>query len=160
VSNVGFQYPISQQPHLIESLKIGIVTSVWNSEITSKLKSGAVERLIASGIKDQNIFTLSVPGALELPLGATKLFDARQLDGVLCLGCVIKGDTPHFDFVCQGATEGIMRVGLDFKKPCVFGLITTFTEEQAWDRTGGQHGHKGMEAADTALQQIIEYQSL
>lgn len=160
MSNAGFQYQSSQQPHLLESLKIGIVTSVWNSEITDKLKLGAKERLIASGIRDQNIFTLSVPGAFELPLGAAKLFDAHHLDAVLCLGCVIKGDTPHFDFVCQGATEGIMRVGLDFKKPCVYGLITTFTEEQAWDRTGGQHGHKGMEAAETALQQIIEYQNL
>jgi len=160
VSDAGFQYHSSQQTHLTESLKIGIVTSVWNAEITGKLKQGAEERLIASGIKGQNIFTLSVPGAFELPLGAAKLFDAHQLDAVLCLGCVIKGDTPHFDFVCQGATEGIMRVGLDFKKPCVYGLITTFTEEQAWDRTGGQHGHKGMEAADTALQQIIEYQNL
>ena len=160
MSNAGFQYQLSPQPHLIESLKIGIVTSVWNSEITEKLKSGAEERLITSGIKNQNIFRLSVPGAFELPLGASKLFDTHHLDAVLCLGCVIKGDTPHFDFVCQGATEGIMRVGLDYKKPCVYGLITTFTEDQAWDRTGGKHGHKGMEAADTALQQIIEYQNI
>lgn len=160
MSNAGFQYHFSPHSQLIGSLKIGIVTSVWNESITNLLRDGAVNRLLSLGVAQNNISTLSVPGAFELPLGASQLFEKSQCHAVLCLGCVIKGDTPHFDFVCQGATDGIMRVGLDYKKPCVYGLITTFNEDQARERAGGAHGHKGIEAVDTALQQIIEYQKL
>ncbi len=112
---------------------------------------GAISELKTYGISDSQIKTYEVPGAFELPLGAQWLFH-QEMDAVICLGCVIKGDTPHFDFVCLGATNGIMEVGLKFNKPCIYGVITTNTEQQAIDRIGGPNGHKGKEAAQTALQ--------
>ncbi len=133
---------------------------MWNQDITSALKEGAIDRLLHLGVKLNNIFLLDVPGAFELPLAASQLFKQKHCDGVIALGCVIKGDTPHFDFVCQGATQGIMSVGLEVQKPLGFGLITTFTHQQALERTGGIHGHKGVEAAETVIQQLIEYQNL
>ena len=123
--------------------------------MTGRLLNGALDELKQWGITEQNIVVLPVPGAFELPWGAQHLFEENQVDAVLTLGCVIKGDTPHFDFVCLGATNGVMQVGLKYNKPCVFGLITTLTEDQAEDRVGGRNGHKGKEAAQTAIFQLI-----
>ena len=95
-----------------------------------------------------------------MPLGASQLIHKSYCDGVIALGCVIKGDTPHFDYVCDGATQGIMTLMLATQKPIGFGLITTLNHKQALERTGGIHGHKGREAAETVLQQLIEYQNL
>jgi 6,7-dimethyl-8-ribityllumazine synthase len=161
VSNSGFHYsPPTPSDKLISNLKIGVVTSVWNDHITSELKNGCVNELLSFGINLDQIVQIDVPGAFELPLGAQKLFEISQVDVVICLGAVIKGDTPHFDFVCQGATDGIMNVGLKNSKPCIYGLITTLTEQQAFERIGGSNGHKGKEAAQTALHLLHTFYTL
>lgn len=137
-----------------EKLKIGIVFSSWNKEITYSLKDGALQELKGNKLIEDNILLIEVPGAFELPLGAQYLLDYAQVDAVICLGCVIQGDTKHFDFICDGVTRGIMDLNLKFNKPVVFGVLTTNTLEQAKERCGGKHGNKGIEAASTALLMI------
>lgn len=156
MSNAGFSFNSSTIILDPTVFNIGIVVSTWNNHITDVLLEGAIEELKNLGLSTSQIHITKVPGAFELPLAAQWLFNSNQpnIDAVICLGCVIKGDTPHFDFVCQGATNGIMEVGLKFNKPCIFGVITTNTEQQAFDRIGGPHGHKGREAAQTAIQLI------
>lgn len=131
----------------------GIVVSEWNSFITDKLLEGAIQTLKEAGAKENQIHVHYVPGSFELPLAAQKLFE-EGLDAVLCLGCVIQGETPHFDFVCEATAIGIMQTGLKYNKPCIFGVITTLNNEQAEDRAGGKHGNKGIEAAVTALKML------
>jgi 6,7-dimethyl-8-ribityllumazine synthase len=155
VSTASFSFDFSEHLNEIKSFRLGITWSIWNEHITGRLLNGALDELKQWGITEQNIVVLPVPGAFELPWGAQHLFEENQVDAVLTLGCVIKGDTPHFDFVCLGATNGVMQVGLKYNKPCVFGLITTLTEDQAEDRVGGRNGHKGKEAAQTAIFQLI-----
>jgi 6,7-dimethyl-8-ribityllumazine synthase len=138
--------PYRFQPN---ELKIGIVVADWNRHITEVLKKGAIDTLLASGLDKNQILELTVPGSFELPHGAQILF-SRECDAVICIGCVIRGDTPHFDYVCEAATHGILRVGLDASKPCIFGVITTENEQQALDRAGGKLGNKGSEAATAA----------
>lgn len=133
---------------------IGIVVAQWNSHITSKLLMGAVQTLLKAGCRADNIVVKHVPGAFELPF-ATQLFaDNTGVDGVIALGCVIKGDTPHFDYVCMGATQGLMDVQLSTGLPIAFGLLTVNEEQQALDRAGGKLGNKGDEAAQTVLQMV------
>ncbi len=154
MSNTGFRFNSSPTSFVLSNIKVGIVVSTWNEQITSVLLDGAIDELRKFGLTLEQIIVTEVPGAFELPLAAQWCFENKQItiDAVICLGCVIKGDTPHFDFVCLGATNGVMEVGLKFSKPCIFGVITTNTEQQAFDRIGGSHGHKGREAAQTALQ--------
>jgi 6,7-dimethyl-8-ribityllumazine synthase len=154
LSNTGFRFNSSPTSIVLSNIKVGIVVSTWNEHITSVLLDGAIDELKKYGLPLEQIIVTEVPGAFELPLAAQWCFENKQtnIDAVICLGCVIKGDTPHFDFVCLGATNGVMEVGLKFSKPCIFGVITTNTEQQAFDRIGGSHGHKGREAAQTALQ--------
>lgn len=134
-----------------QKLKIGIVVSEWNANITESLLSGALDCLLANGVKPKHITTIRVPGTYELALGAQWLAQDNKIDAVIALGCVIQGETRHFDFICDAAANGIMRVGLDFNLPTVFGVLTTNTLEQAQERAGGKHGNKGVEAAETAL---------
>ena len=135
--------------------KIGIVTSEWNPEITDALRDGAVNFLLEQGVLKDNLKIHSVPGSFELPLGAAMMFDADEgLDGVVCLGCVIQGETRHFDFISQAVADGIMRVGLDYGAPVSFGVLTCNSFEQAKERSGGKHGNKGVEAAVTVLKMI------
>lgn len=137
-------------PHI----QVGIVVSEWNDQVTGALLKGAVETLVKHGVQPDNIWIEPVPGTFELPLGAQLFAENEDIDAVICLGCVIQGETPHFDFVCDAAAQGIMRVGLDNKLPVIFGVLTTLTLEQAMDRAGGKHGNKGDEAAMTALKMI------
>jgi 6,7-dimethyl-8-ribityllumazine synthase len=116
--------------------------------------NGAVEALIDNGVKRKNIIIRFVPGAFELPLGAQLMLENTDVDGVICLGSVIQGETKHFDFVCQGAADGILKVGLDFSTPVILGLLTDNTEQQAKDRSGGKHGNKGTECAIACLKMI------
>lgn len=160
MSDKVFKFDYSPYQHLISKYKVGIATSMWNIDITSELKKGALESLLAMGVSKSHIESIDIPGAFELPLAAQILFDKSDVDAVICLGCVIKGDTPHFDYVCDGATKGVMDVTLKNKKPVGFGLITTLNEVQAWERTGGIHGHKGKEAAETVIQQLIAFENL
>jgi 6,7-dimethyl-8-ribityllumazine synthase len=133
--------------------KIGMVTSRFNSEITEPLETGAYERLIELGINPEQIVRVRVPGAVEIPLAARLLID-RECDAVIALGAVILGETSHYDYVCNAVERGCSQVMLESKKPVVFGVLTTENEEQARDRIGGKHGHKGRDAADTAVEML------
>ncbi len=138
----------------ISDKKFGIVVSEWNSEITEALYSGAVETLLQNGAEKKNIIYKSVPGSFELTLGAQWLAKENDIDVVIILGCVIQGDTPHFDYICQAVSNGITQIALKYDKPVVFGLLTTLNMQQALDRAGGKHGNKGDEAATTAIKML------
>jgi len=136
------------------SKRFGIVLSEWNEPVTGALLSGAIETLTEIGVAKQDIKLTHVPGTFELALGAQRLAQLNDLDAIICLGCVIQGETRHFDFICQAAADGIMRVGLQYDKPVIFGVLTTDNQQQALDRCGGKHGNKGVEAALTAIKML------
>lgn len=131
--------------------RIGIAVSDWNEEVTEALFAGALKTLVDAGVKRENIVRNNVPGSFELSLGSQWLAEQEKIDAVICLGCVIQGETKHFDFICDAVANGITNVGLKYNKPVVFGVLTTNTLKQALDRAGGKHGNKGDEAAATAL---------
>ena len=135
-------------PHT--NFKVGVVTALWNTAITSKLKTGALSTLVDAGIPIENIQLWDVPGSYELIYGANKLAKDGY-DAVICLGVVIQGETRHFDFICDAVANGIANVTIKHNIPVAFGLLTTDTQEQALERSGGTHGHKGEEAAWTVL---------
>lgn len=134
-------------------MKFGIVVSEWNDKITYALRDGAVATLIKHGASQNDISVVSVPGSFELTLGA-QLLAQKNLDAVICLGCVIQGETPHFDYICQGVAYGITELNIKFNIPVIFGVLTTNTIQQAEDRSGGKHGNKGDEAAITAIKMV------
>jgi len=138
----------------ISDKKFGIVVSEWNDQVTESLFSGAVETLLTNGAKKENIFRKNVPGSFELTLGAQWLAQLEEVDAVICLGCVIQGETRHFDFICDAVAHGITNVALKYNKPVIFGLLTPNTLQQALDRSGGKHGNKGDEAAITAVKML------
>lgn len=133
-------------------LKFAIVVSQWNSQVTGALLSGAVDGLLQNGALESDIKVIHVPGSFELTSGADIVLRDQSLDAVICLGCVIQGETKHFDFICHGVSNGISNVAIKYNKPVIFGVLTTDTLEQALDRAGGKHGNKGEEAAITAIQ--------
>ena len=135
----------------LESAKFGVVTAKFNAEVTDKLQAGALATLKEAGCKDANIVSVRVPGAFEIPLAAQALL-ANGCDAVIALGAVIRGETSHYDFVCNAVERGCTELQLKFSKPVAFGVLTTDTDEQAMDRAGGKHGNKGIEAAVTAVQ--------
>ncbi len=137
-----------------ESLIIGIIISDWHKEITSKLSDACLKMLIKNGISGENIREIKVPGAFELPLGARILLSSEKVDAVICLGCVIKGETNHDDYINQAVATGLTNLGLSTGKPVIFGLLTVLDKKQAEDRSGGIYGNKGAECALTALQMI------
>lgn len=141
------------------SMRFGIVVSEWNKDITHTLLSGAINTLRKHGASEDNIKITHIPGSFELPLAAQFMAEAGEVDAVICLGCVIQGDTRHFDFICQGVTQGIMDVNLKFNLPVIFGVLTTLNLEQARERAGGQYGNKGDEAAVTAIKMIDIYRT-
>jgi 6,7-dimethyl-8-ribityllumazine synthase len=134
--------------------KISIVVADWNREITEALCEGAKSALLTAGVRSKNIRVVWVPGSFELPLAALWEAEKKTVDAVVCLGCVIQGDTPHFDYVCQGVTQGVTEVMLRTRKPVAFGVLTTLNQKQALDRAGGKLGNKGEEAAATAVQML------
>ncbi len=138
----------------ITDRKFAIIVSEWNSEITEALYSGAVDTLIQNGAKKDNIIRKTVPGSFELTLGAQWLAKENDIDAVICLGCVIQGETPHFDYICQAIANGITNVAIKYDKPIIFGVLTTLNQQQALDRAGGKHGNKGDEAAATAIKML------
>ena len=135
-----------------ENLKIAIVTAEFNEFITSRLLDGAHKTLLKHGVKDDNIDLVYVPGAFELPLTAKTLAETDKYDSVITLGCVIRGSTTHYDYVCNEAAKGISHAGLSTGVPVIFGVITTENIEQAIDRAGAKVGNKGAEAAATAIE--------
>jgi 6,7-dimethyl-8-ribityllumazine synthase len=134
--------------------KFAIVVAEWNEEITELLYNGAYSILLNEGVKDENIIRKNVPGSFELSLGAQYMAQWKEIDAVICLGCVVRGDTPHFEYICQAVAQGITEVGLKYNKPVIFGVITVNTMEQATERAGGIHGNKGTEAAITAIKML------
>jgi 6,7-dimethyl-8-ribityllumazine synthase len=131
-----------------------IVVAEWNEEITEPLYQGSYQSLIKAGVKSKNIIRKSVPGSFELPLAAQWMADQKEVDAVICLGCVIQGETAHFDYICQAVAYGIMKVNLKSNKPVAFGVLTTLNKKQAIERAGGKHGNKGEEAAFTVIKML------
>ena len=131
-----------------------ILVSEWNEQITGRLAEGALSTLKKYGVSDEHIVQYAVPGSFELPLAAQKMAAQQSIDAVICLGCVIQGETPHFDYVCQAVALGIKDVALKYDKPVIFGVLTTDNQAQAEDRAGGKHGNKGDEAAITAIKML------
>lgn len=143
-------YDPSRVPDASE-MKFGIVVSEWNHEITGSLLEAAIKTLKSHGAKEKNIEVKWVPGSFELTLGGQFFAEYRDVDAVICLGCVIQGETRHFDFICQGVSYGITDLNLNNNIPFIFGVLTTENQQQAIDRAGGKHGNKGDEAAITAI---------
>jgi len=134
--------------------RVAIVVSRWNGQVTGNLENGAVAVLESKGISADNISVYRVPGAFELPVAAQKIASTGKVDGIIALGCVIRGDTPHFDYVCAECTRGIGRVSLDSGVPVGFGLLTCDSLDQALARSGNDRENKGEEAALTVLEMI------
>ena len=138
----------------ITGKRFAIVVSEWNTDVTHALYTGAFETLLKYGATENNVIRIQVPGSFELSLGAQKMAEKQDIDAVICLGCVIQGETRHFDFICQAVADGITNVSLKYNKPVIFGVLTPNTQEQAMDRAGGKHGNKGDEAAITAIKML------
>lgn len=138
----------------LSTKKFAVVVAEWNEEITEALYEGAYASLISHGVKKQNIIRKNVPGSFELTLGALWMAEKKDIAAVICLGCVIQGDTPHFDYICQAVANGITEVNIKTKKPVAFGVLTTLTKQQALERAGGKYGNKGEEAALTAIKMV------
>ncbi len=134
-----------------KAYSFGIVVSQWNAEVTEALYNGAYSALTKHGALPENIIEIQVPGSFELTSGADLLLAAKKIDAVICLGCVIQGETRHFDFICNAVANGVTNVGVKHNKPVIFGVLTTDNLQQAKDRAGGKHGNKGEEAAVTAI---------
>ncbi|MBN1950651.1 MAG: 6,7-dimethyl-8-ribityllumazine synthase [Bacteroidales bacterium] len=135
-------------------MRFAIVVSEWNQEITFALMRGAMDTLIRHGANPNHIKVDFVPGSFELTAGARMVAEAGTYDAVICIGCIIRGDTPHFDYICQGVTMGITGLNVRYDIPFVFGVLTTENQQQALDRAGGKHGNKGDEAAVTAIKMV------
>lgn len=134
--------------------RFGIVWSEWNHEVTNALKEGAVKTLLQNGAIEENILVREVPGSFELTLGAQYMAEFSNVDAIICLGCVIQGETRHFDFICDAVAKGITDLNIKFNKPVIFGVLTPDNLQQALDRSGGKHGNKGDEAAVTAIKML------
>ncbi|MFD2629420.1 6,7-dimethyl-8-ribityllumazine synthase [Oceanobacillus kapialis] len=135
-------------------MKIGIVVGRFNDFITAKLLEGAKDTLIRHGVSEENIDVAWVPGAFEIPLAAMKMAKQEKYDGVITLGTVIRGSTPHFDYVCNEAAKGVGQAAMQTEKPVIFGVLTTETIEQAIERAGTKAGNKGSEAATAAIEMV------
>lgn len=131
--------------------RFAVVVSEWNNEVTESLFAGCHATLVDHGVLRDNIIKKIVPGSFELTLGAQWMAQQKEIDAVICLGCVIQGETRHFEFICQSVAQGIKDVALKYNKPVIFGVLTTDSKQQALDRAGGKHGNKGDEAAYTAI---------
>ena len=134
---------------------VGIVVAEWNREITDAMAQGAIDALREHGVEEEKIDLVHVPGSFELTTGADLMLrNKKRLDAVICIGCVIQGETRHFDFICEAVSQGLTNVALKHEKPVIFSVLTTNNMEQAQDRAGGKHGNKGIEGAITALKMI------
>jgi 6,7-dimethyl-8-ribityllumazine synthase len=137
------------------AFRFGIVVSDWNKEVTYAMRDAACRTLEKHGALKKNIVVSYVPGSFELTLGALLLAESKDFDAVICIGCIIQGETRHFEYICQGVTQGITQLNLTYKIPVIFGVLTTDNIEQARERAGGKHGNKGDEAAVTAIKMAM-----
>ena len=144
-------YDVSGLPSA-EGMRFGIVVADWNAEITHALLQGCQNTLLQHGAKAQDLHLLHVPGSYELPYGAKLLLGNHTLDAVICLGCVITGETRHNEYISHSVAQTLMMLGLTANVPCIFGVLTPDNLQQALDRAGGKHGNKGVEAAASAIQ--------
>lgn len=135
-------------------LRFGVVVSRFNRTVTASLLTGALEGLAGHGVADDDILVAHVPGAFEIPYAAKRLAQAGGYDGLICLGAVVRGETPHFDYICGEVTRGLGRIMDAHRLPIAFGVLTTDTIEQALARAGDGHGNKGYEAAVTAIEMV------
>ncbi|OGT40969.1 MAG: 6,7-dimethyl-8-ribityllumazine synthase [Gammaproteobacteria bacterium RIFCSPHIGHO2_12_FULL_40_19] len=136
------------------TIKIAVIISRFNDDVTDKLKTGALERLAELGLSQEQLTVFDVPGAVEIPLIAKQCAKQKKYDAIICLGAVIRGETTHYDYVCEQVSQGCQQVMMQYDIPVIFGVLTTENTEQALDRVGGAHGHKGADAADAALEMI------
>jgi 6,7-dimethyl-8-ribityllumazine synthase len=137
-----------------KDFRFGIVVSDWNDEITNGLFNGAKVALLDCGALPENIVRWNVPGSFELIFGSKKMIETQQVDCVIAIGCVIKGETMHFEFVCEGVTQGIKDLNINYDVPTIFCLLTDNSMQQSLDRSGGKHGNKGTEAAIAAIKMV------
>ena len=131
--------------------RYAIVVADWNSEITYALAQGAVDTFLKHGVQEDNIDIIHVPGTVELTYGAARIMREERIDAVVVIGCVIQGETPHFDYVCQSVTQGVATLNAQGKVPVIFSVLTVLNQQQALDRAGGRLGNKGVEGAYTAI---------
>lgn len=143
-----------------EGMKVGIVASRFNEIIVNKLLSGAVDGLVRHGVEDENITAAWVPGAFEIPVTASKMAQSGKYDAVICVGAVIRGDTSHYDYVCNEVSKGVAQVGLATGVPVLFGVITTENIEQAIARAGSKAGNKGYDCALSAIEMVNLFQQM
>lgn len=136
--------------------RIGVIAAEWNPTVTDAMLKGAVDTLRENGVKEENLMVKRVPGTFELSSAADMMLHYEDMDAVICIGCVIQGETRHFEFICQAVAQGITNVALKHERPVIFSVLTTNSMEQALDRAGGKHGNKGVEGAVTALK-MCEY---
>ncbi len=137
-----------------EGMRFGIVVSEWNREVTGGLLQGAHDTLLKHGAREEDITVLTVPGSFELVYGAARMVKSQRFDAVIAIGCVVRGDTPHFDYICQGTTQGLAELNREAEVPVIYGLLTCNDMEQAEARSGGMLGNKGDECAVTAIKMV------
>lgn len=156
MSSTSYSYAEQQSVPIPDAseMRFGIIVTEWNHHITNKLLEGAIKQLLANGVHESSITVKRVPGSFELVYAAQQLAKFGHINGIIAIGCVIRGDTPHFDYICQGVTQGLAQINADGDIPVVFGLLTVNTEEQAMERTGGKLGNKGEEFAITAIKMV------
>ena len=140
-------------------MKVGIVVSEWNDKVTRALLEGAVSTLTKHGVREEDITVHSVPGSFELIYGSARFLNSGRVDAVIAIGCVIRGDTPHFDYICQGVTQGLADLNSKGRVPVIYGLLTCNTMEQAQERCGGMLGNKGDECAVTAIKMVKAWET-
>ncbi len=140
-----------------EPFRFGIVVAEWNPEITNALLDGVNQALLNAGAKKENLIYLKVPGSFELTAGAALLAKDETLHAIICLGCVIQGETRHFDFICHAVSQGLTQLIIKHNRPFIFGVLTTENQEQAVARSGGKYGNKGVEAGITAIKMAALY---
>lgn len=152
MSTAKTQPGLNQPLPKVEELSVAIVSTLWNSDVTSRLLDGALQLFKREGYDvDSQVQCFQVPGAVELTFAASQLIESGDFDAVIVLGCVIRGGTPHFDYVCQSVTQGVTALNVDCDTPVIFGVLTVDTLQDALDRAGGKLGNKGTEAAEAAI---------
>ncbi|MDE6098124.1 MAG: 6,7-dimethyl-8-ribityllumazine synthase [Muribaculaceae bacterium] len=154
MSTKSIQTGLQQALPKVEGMRVAVVSTLWNSEVTDRLRQGALDVFNTEGFKSEQVKTFQVPGAVELTFAASQLIESEAFDAVIVLGCVIRGGTPHFDYVCQSVTQGITALNADCDTPVIFGVLTVDTLDDALDRAGGPLGNKGAEAAEAAIRMV------
>lgn len=138
----------------IKGRRVAVITAEWNDEITFAMRDGAIDFLRQYGIEENDLLVKQVPGSFELVIGSQLVLEGQKVDGVITIGCIIQGETPHFTFISQAVATGIADLNIRYGKPVIFGVLTTLNQEQAKDRAGGKHGNKGIEAAASLIKML------